>query len=339
MKTDFDVVVVGAGPAGTSAAIFCRKAGLSVALVEGQEFPRFRPGEFLHPGAEALLDLLEVKVAVRKLDTISVKGVWKHTKTQRRFVPFGDDAHGAWVGLQVDRAAFDGELLKRACATGSVLLQPCRVSNVMRVESGWLIGTRVGELRTRLLIDATGSDSIVAKQLGLKPVLHSPQIIAKYGYGSGRTSKRFNSPMFFLSKCGWMWIAKVGREKFQWITASWTSDTSFEPQLPSGLLHLAGISRSRGANVTWRILNKTALPNYFSVGDAAAVLDPSSSHGVIRALATGIKAGFWARRALHDAESSRRIANAYDLWVKRWFEHDVRRLQTAYSIPSHIKFS
>ena len=65
---------------------------------------------------------------------------------------------------------------------------------------------------------------------------------------------------------------------------------------------------------------------------AATVLDPSSSHGVIRALATGIKAGFWARRALHNAESSRRIANAYGRWVSRWFEHDVRRLQTAYSM-------
>jgi flavin-dependent dehydrogenase len=332
MKTDFDVVVAGAGPAGTSAAILCRKAGLSVALVEGQEFPRFRPGEFLHPGAEALLDLLGVKAAVRKLDTISVKGIWQHTKTQRRFVPFGDDAHGAWVGLQVDRAAFDGELLKRACATGSVLLQPCRVLTVMRGESGWLIGTRVGELRSRLLIDATGSDSIVAKQLGLKPILRSPQIIAKYGYGSGRASKRFNSPMFFLSECGWMWIAKVGRERIQWITASWVSHTSFAPQLPLGLLHLEGISRSRGADVTWRILDNPALPNYFAVGDSASVLDPSSSHGVIRALATGIKAGFLARRALHNVQSSRQIANGYARWLNRWFEHDVRRLQTAYSI-------
>jgi len=332
MKTDFDVVVAGAGPAGTSAAIFCRKAGLSVALVEGQEFPRFRPGEFLHPGTDALLDLLEVKAAVRKLDVIRVKGIWQLTKIQRRFVPFGDDAHGAWVGLQVDRAAFDCELLKRACATGSVLLQLCRISTVVRGGSGWLIGTRVGELRARLLIDATGSDSIIAKQLGLKSILRSPQIIAKYGYGCGRASKRFNSPMFFLSECGWMWIAKVGRERFQWITASWVSDSSFAPQLPSGLLHLEGISRSRGANVTWRILNNPALPNYFSVGDAATVLDPSSSHGVIRALATGIKAGFFARQALHNAESSQRIANAYGRWVNRWFEHDVRRLQTAYSI-------
>jgi flavin-dependent dehydrogenase len=332
MKTDFDVVVAGAGPAGTSAAIFCRKAGLSVALVEGQEFPRFRPGEFLHPGAEALLDLLEVKAAVQKLDVIRVKGIWQRTKTQRRFVPFGNDAQGAWVGLQVERAAFDYELMKRACAAGSVLLQPCRVSTVMRGEGGWRIGTRAGELRARLLIDSTGSDSIIARQLGLKPILRSPQIIAKYGYGCGRASKQFNSPTFFLSDCGWMWIAKVGRERFQWIRASWVSDTSFAPQLPSGLLHLEGISRARGANVTWRILDNPALPHYFSVGDAAAVLDPSSSHGVIRALATGIKAGFLARRALHNVQSSREVANAYGRWLNRWFEHDVRLLQTAYSI-------
>jgi flavin-dependent dehydrogenase len=49
-------------------------------------------------------------------------------------------------------------------------------------------------------------------------------------------------------------------------------------------------ARRRGADVTWRIISPAAGPGFFLVGDAVAVLDPASSHGVLKALMTGMMA-------------------------------------------------
>jgi flavin-dependent dehydrogenase len=332
MATDFDVAVAGAGPAGTSAAIFCRKAGLTVGILEGQAFPRFRPGELLHPGVETLLNLLDVTKAVKKIRTIKVRGIWSGTETQREFAPFGADDSGIWVGLQIERATLDEQLLKQARSAGCAVLQPCYVTNVERRENQWVIVTRCGEIRARILIDAAGSNTPIRGKLGLKQIPYSPRIIAKYGYGQDRASKRFNPPIFIRHKAGWAWIAQVDRERFQWITASWDFDSPGTRNLPNGLLHLDGISRMRGADVTWRVVNCPALPGYFCAGDAAAVLDPSSSHGVVRALASGIKAGFLAGHVTDSAEVSQRVAAEYCQWLRRWFEHDVRALRNVWAL-------
>src|SRR4051794_37377141 len=52
---DFDALVIGAGPAGSAAASFLRKSGLSVSIVEKETFPRFRIGESLLPNGNNLL--------------------------------------------------------------------------------------------------------------------------------------------------------------------------------------------------------------------------------------------------------------------------------------------
>jgi len=63
---DPDVVIVGAGPAGTAAAILCAQRGLRVTLLEQAAFPRTRPGETLPPGVEAVLDQLGIAQAINQ---------------------------------------------------------------------------------------------------------------------------------------------------------------------------------------------------------------------------------------------------------------------------------
>jgi len=71
---------------------------------------------------------------------------------------------------------------------------------------------------------------------------------------------------------------------------------------------------------------------YFAVGDAAAVLDPASSHGVLKALMSGTLA---ARRIVQVARGGVAEALAiqdYNSWVRAMFTHDVRNLDAMYRV-------
>ena len=127
----FDVVVVGAGPAGCATAISCARHGLRVALIERQAFPRFRPGESLHPGIEPLLRQLGVAEqlcgrAARRFD-----GHWVHWNGPPRFNGFGADERGIWQGFHLERAQLDATLLSQAAALGVEVNQPCRARRVL----------------------------------------------------------------------------------------------------------------------------------------------------------------------------------------------------------------
>ncbi|MGI8741699.1 MAG: NAD(P)/FAD-dependent oxidoreductase [Bryobacteraceae bacterium] len=81
---------------------------------------------------------------------------------------------------------------------------------------------------------------------------------------------------------------------------------------------------SRAADVTWRMAGQTAGDGWFRCGDAAAVLDPSSSQGVLRAIMTGIRAAHLAIGALQSAITPGEAAIAYHCWLREWLEHRCR---------------
>src|SRR2546430_11919294 len=96
MSSSADLAVVGGGPAGTAAAISATQAGLAVTLIERCPFPRHRPGETLHPGAEAIFRQLGVSDCVLAASAIRPRAIaasWSRMHTVR---PFG--GNGAWRG-------------------------------------------------------------------------------------------------------------------------------------------------------------------------------------------------------------------------------------------------
>ncbi len=103
-----DVAIVGGGPAGAAAAITAVEAGLRVALFEALPFPRFRPGEALHPGVESLLRQLGVWDALLATSPVRHYGHEVEDRTGVRFVPFGGPPNDPWRGLQVERGVMDG---------------------------------------------------------------------------------------------------------------------------------------------------------------------------------------------------------------------------------------
>jgi flavin-dependent dehydrogenase len=324
---DFDVVVVGAGPAGTSTAIFCSKAGLRVVILERAEFPRYQVGEALHPGVETLLLQLGVAETIAREGFLRYAGVWTQSLGEkRRFVPFGSDPGGHWHGLQVDRARFDAILLRKAQESGARVLFGCALKQVHRIKPGIQVEGEFGRLQSKVIVDATGCRRSIARKLNIDAIQCSPRILARYGYFKPHSKFR-ECPTFTVKRTGWEWLARIDTDRGQWVRASWGDDL---PSPPAEIVPLRSISTVRGADVTWKILRCPAEPRFYAVGDAAAILDPACSHGVLRALSSGIIAATCINASLLARTDASVAAFFYRRWLRRSFTKDASRLATIY---------
>lgn len=325
-----DVVIVGGGPAGSAAAIWCAQSGLKVLLLERETFPRHRPGETLHPGVEPLLYQLGVKEAVLKAGFLRHKGYqirWEDA--QSRFTVYGRDDKGPWESFQAWRATFDTILMNRARAVGVRVIQPCRADRVL-TDQDRVIGTETGKgkLEAAFLIDATGDRHWLARRMKLTMSRSSPPLSASYGYIVDPETSGMAMPRIEADKYGWTWTAPVRCGVSSWTRLNFCR--TIKARVPERLCSFQTTERSGGANVTWRQVAASAGPGYFIVGDAATVLDPASSHGVLRAIMSGIKAADAIVQIFRGFPETLAIRD-FNAWLFDWFNHDVRVLKTLYA--------
>ena len=95
---------------------------------------------------------------------------------------------------------------------------------------------------------------------------------------------------------------------------------------------------SRAADVTWRKVESVAGPGFLLVGDAAAVLDPAASHGVLKALMSGMMAAHLIESASRAGQPEAHALLAYQEWLTWWFDADVAKLRALYSLLAPAKF-
>jgi flavin-dependent dehydrogenase len=330
---DADVAVIGGGPAGAAAAIGCAEAGLRVVLVERCSFPRLAPGETLHPGVLPVLRRLGVEEEVLSAGFLRHPGHFVSWHGPERFVPFGQDEQGPWLGLQAWRPDFDVLLLTRAGRLGVEILQPCRPRRAL-LAGGRVAGvaTACGLVRAAYVVDATGRRQWLSRQLGLPQERRGPRRVAWFGYVEGDCPARAIAPALAADATGWTWVARVRPELYQWTRLGRDNQRLARGWLPPDLQGLKPIGPVSGADVTWRISGAAAGPGYFLVGDAAAVLDPASSHGVLRALMSGMLAAHLISAVRRRGGLASVAAAAYQRWLRGWFDHDVQGLTRLYGL-------
>jgi flavin-dependent dehydrogenase len=330
---NFDVIVIGCGPAGSATAIASAQRGLRVVMIERELFPRSHPGETLHPGVEPLLQQLGVIEPVLKAGFLRHTGNWVKWEAEKHFVPFGADDSGAWLGFQAWRADFDTILLNQAKSLGVTVIQPCQAFRLL-VEKSIVVGveTSHGSFRASQVVDAAGSYHWLARQLELLIHYHSPRLIAYYGYATGECPLRDDAPAIIADSEGWTWTARVRPLLYQWTRLSLVSQKMQKDWLPEEFHKLKSHRRMQAADVTWRIVSQPAGLGYFMVGDAAMVLDPASSHGVLKAMMSGIMAGHLIAEEFFGNLTHTQAAGHYCQWIRHWFQQDVENLNKLYAL-------
>lgn len=171
-----DLLVAGAGPAGTATATLLARAGYSVLIVDRASFPRDKAcSEYMSPEAVRILTRLGVVEALERAGAFPLEGM-KVTG------PRGSTAHGKFAlaghhpfratGLSISRRILDNELLSAARAAGAVVLERTSVEELL-YDEGVVAGAMVRDhtsrrhaLRARLTVGADGLRSVVARRLG-----------------------------------------------------------------------------------------------------------------------------------------------------------------------------
>ncbi len=180
MNKRFDVIVIGAGPAGTVAASKLMKEGLKVKILEKMEFPRFVIGESLLPHCMDFLDELDLLPAIVKQEFQVKTGVCFYHENERSEFLFNNQYTDGWhYTYQVKRANFDLALADAVVEQGADLEYHAEVLAVQTsaTEQKVTYKDKAGEtheLTCRFVMDASGYGRVLPRLFDLEVPVSTP---------------------------------------------------------------------------------------------------------------------------------------------------------------------
>jgi flavin-dependent dehydrogenase len=192
---NFDTIVIGAGPAGCTAATLLAQKGHKVLMLEKDKFPRYHIGESLMPFCWFTLEKLGVLEQMKQheyVEKLSVQFVTQDGRQSRPFYFFQHHDHPSSYTWQVERAEFDQMLLANARAKGVDAREQVKVTRFIQNDSGAVTGVvaedvegRTAEFHAPITIDCTGRDTMWAARNDWK--LRDPMLkkIALWTYFKG----------------------------------------------------------------------------------------------------------------------------------------------------------
>ncbi len=209
--------------------------------------------------------------------------------------------------------------------------QPARATQLLR-EDGRVTGVATADITVAAtwVVDAGGGQHWLARQLDIRRRFASPRLIARYGYARGPYPVPYEGPEIRSDEHGWTWTAQVATDLYQWTRLSFSENDPGRDTPPAVFRALTALGPPRGADVRWRIVERPAGRGYLCSGDAATVLDPASSHGVLRALMSGMMAGHVITECERGAVPAAAAIRDYHAWIMNQFDTDVTALGDFY---------
>jgi menaquinone-9 beta-reductase len=329
MKEQYDAIIVGAGPGGTSTACSLAARGFRVLLLDKEIFPREKTcGDGIAPRAVHSLYHLGLRE--------ELEGRFKRTAGIRFYATRGGLTEVRYPmgsrypdhGYVVPRRDLDHILLRKAEAAGAEVIQGCRATGVLTEKGGRIPGLVAEcegerlELQGRFIVGADGPSSLVGREMGL--LKHDPLYL---GVSLRCYMKGVEGLSDFLEiypedaispNCGWIFpvdgeTANVGVGYMLYARAKRKINLNrvfddFATRTRHAAAKLRGAERLgklRGALL--RVGMGGSIParaNVLLVGDAASLTNPISGEGITYALESGRWAGETLAAALHAGDDA-----------------------------------
>ncbi|HSC27431.1 MAG TPA: NAD(P)/FAD-dependent oxidoreductase [Vicinamibacterales bacterium] len=323
-KPEFDAIVIGGGPAGSTTGALLAARGRRVLLLEREPFPRYHIGESLIPYTWFTLNRLGVLERLRRSaypKKYSVQFVSITGRVSQPFYFFQTIHHECAVTWQVLRSDFDAMLLDNAREKGVDVRQGVAVREMI-MDGGRAVGVRADvrgagrqELHGKVIVDASGRDAFLCSRFGWKQ--RDPELnkIAVWSYFKG--AKRdpgldaAATTVAYVPQKGWFWyiplpddvvsVGVVGEPGYLY-RDSRDPVVIFDREANACAWireHIRPGSRVEPVRVTGEYTYKArehAGDGFCLVGDAFAFLDPLFSTGLFLAL----KSGEMAADAIHE---------------------------------------
>ncbi|HJX28060.1 MAG TPA: NAD(P)/FAD-dependent oxidoreductase [Thermoanaerobaculia bacterium] len=313
------VLILGGGPAGSTAASLLARDGIEVTLIEREVFPRYHIGESLLPSCLEIADLIGARELIEKEGFQRKPGAYLEWRRESWSLDFGEWRGRHTYSFQVERSRFDHLLLLHARSQGAAVHEgvevqsldfdetgrPCRAHWVRRDDQGVS-----GVIAFDHLIDASGRNGIMASRYLHNRKYHQAfQNVALWGYWEGAVCDepgyREGSIVVGSIPDGWLWSiplsdgrtsigAVLHKTAFSRMNKVSSREEIYQETIAaSPLLTKICAPATLVSEVTldtdYSYASETFCgPGFFLCGDAACFLDPLLSTGVHLAMLSAL---------------------------------------------------
>lgn len=323
-ELDADVIVVGAGPAGSSTAWHLASQGADVLVLDRARFPRDKVcAEYLSPQASRILEAMGALEIAEGAGGAQLAGMMVRAPSGESFRGHFAGVHGFRgfrdSGIALRRTVLDSILLERARSAGARVREETRVADLVRCSDGRVAGVvatdAAGERTTiaaRIVIGADGLRSIVSRRLGLARRSRWPSRIALVAHYTGVAGMGEVGEMH-VDHHGYLGLAPVGgglanvaivvpvsrardvagaRAEF---FEEWIDD---RPHLRERFKGAQRVAPVRATGPFASAVRRAWAPGAAVVGDAADFFDPFTGEGIYAALRGGEMLGAFLLESL-----------------------------------------
>lgn len=361
-----DVLVIGGGPAGATAAAILAKQGIQTTVLERDAFPRYHIGESLLASLIPILDLTGVHPTVQKHGFVHKPGGYFDWGAEKWSFVFDELKGIPTHSYQVIRSEFDHLLLKNAAEQGASVHQRVRVLKVnfageraVSADYQDRDSDASGTVEFKYVVDCSGRSGLIGNEhLKVRRYHHSFKNVAAWSYWNGADFDGCGlegSTRLFSIEHGWLWFIPlhdqtvsvglvINREQLKLEQATHGIEAIYEqairrhPEAARILKTAAHGDLSVETDYSYTA-DKFSGPGYFMCGDAACFLDPLLSTGVHLAMMSALVAGASVTSLLRGEVTEERAANFFEASYRRAYLrflmlvsafYDLKRGQTGY---------